>query len=64
MIWKGHQLQHCLYQNVGTWGERHLVATSPGKIVLAGEMGLPTRAVGLAREPLFAVAALTLPLLC
>ncbi|CAM6014849.1 unnamed protein product [Sphagnum balticum] len=27
-------------------------------------MGLPTRAIGLARKPLFVVAALALPLLC
>jgi len=31
--------------------------------VLAGKMGLPTRAVGLVRKPFFAVAALVLPLL-
>jgi len=35
-----------------------------GKTVLAGKMGLPTRAIGVARKPFFAVAALALPLLC
>ncbi len=64
MIWKGHRLQRCLYQNAGTWGGRRLVATSLGKTMLAGEMGLPSKAVGLARKPLFVVVALVLPLLC
>ncbi len=32
--------------------------------MLAKEMGLPTKAIGLAQEPFFVVATLKLPLLC
>jgi hypothetical protein len=64
MIWKGHRLQHYLYQNVRTWGGQRLIATSSGKTVLTGKMGLPTKVVGLTREPLFEMAALVFPLLC
>jgi len=40
-----------------------LIVTSLGKTVLAREMGLSTRAVGLAQEPLYTMVALALPFL-
>ncbi len=64
MIWKGHRLQHRLYQNAETWGGRYLVTSSLGKTMLAGEMGFPTRIVDLVRKPFFALVALAFPLLC